>query len=96
MRQLQLDPARACYLVLRSERQNWRGLHIHESSPVERGTSLDAGAYAPSQYFPGVASRGLHGGIRCEDFEHRTFKNGSLDVIITQEVMEHVFDPAGV
>jgi 2-polyprenyl-3-methyl-5-hydroxy-6-metoxy-1,4-benzoquinol methylase len=50
----------------------------------------------PAQYFPGVALGGRHGGIRCEDLEHQTFKDGSLDVIITQDVMGHVFDPAEV
>ena len=31
-------------------------------------------------------------GFRCEDLERLTFPDGQFDVVITQEVFEHVFD----
>jgi len=33
-------------------------------------------------------------GFRCEDLENMTFGNESFDLMITQDVMEHVLDPA--
>jgi SAM-dependent methyltransferase len=33
-------------------------------------------------------------GFRCEDLENVTFENESFDLMITQDVMEHVLDPA--
>ena len=38
----------------------------------------------------------MHDGFRCEDLEKLTFDNASFDVIISQDVMEHVFDPPAV
>jgi SAM-dependent methyltransferase len=87
-------------LVLESVRPNWRALRIHESSPVDRGASLklrqECRDYVPTQCFPGVEIGTLRSGIRCEDLERQTFKDVSFDVVITQDVMEHVFDPAAV
>jgi SAM-dependent methyltransferase len=33
-------------------------------------------------------------GFRCEDLERQTFPDGSFDLVITQDVFEHVLDPA--
>jgi SAM-dependent methyltransferase len=32
-------------------------------------------------------------GFRCEDLENLTFEKESFDLIVTQDVMEHVLDP---
>jgi SAM-dependent methyltransferase len=34
------------------------------------------------------------GGIRCEDLQDLTFADASLDVVVTQDVLEHIPDPA--
>ena len=74
----------------------WRALKIHESSPD--GASSDfikrvAGDYSFSQYFPHGIPGEFMDGIRCENLEQLTFHNESIDIIITQDVLEHVFHP---
>ncbi len=77
---------------------NWRDLEIRRVSPVERGTSLrlarEAKGYMASQYFPDVKLGEIHRGYRNEDLEQLTFEDASLDLHVTQDVFEHVFDPA--
>lgn len=77
---------------------DWRAKVIHESSPVARGTSLrlknEATNYLATQYFPDVASGIMHQGFRSENLEQLTFKNDSIDLHVTQDVFEHIFDPA--
>ncbi len=76
----------------------WHEKVIHESSPVFRGTSLrlrnEAKYYQPTQYFPGVERGTIHRAFRNEDLEHLTFEDQSIDLHITQDVFEHIFDPA--
>ena len=76
----------------------WQAKVIHESSPVFRGTSLrlkgEAKEYLPTQYFPGIARGVTHRGFRNEDLEQLTFEDQSIDLHITQDVFEHIFDPA--
>lgn len=76
----------------------WRSLQIHESSPVCRGASArlrtEGQHYVPSQYFPEVPPGREHSGMRCENLEHLSFPAENLDLHVTQDVMEHIFDPA--
>ena len=77
---------------------DWREKIIHESSPVFRGTSLrlknEAKQYLPTQYFPGMELGITHRGFQNEDLEQLTFKDQSIDLHITQDVFEHILDPA--
>ncbi len=77
--------------------QKWHECRVHESSPVNRGASVrlrkQAREYIPSQYLPGVDPGVLFKGVRCEDLERMTFEDNSIDLHITQDVMEHVFHP---
>ena len=41
-------------------------------------------------YSPGT----IVNAVRCENLEHLTFDNESVDLHITQDVFEHLFDPA--
>ncbi len=76
----------------------WPEKFVHESSPIGRGASLrlkrECRQYLPSQYFPGVAPGSLRDGVRCENIEAMTFADQSVDLHVSQDVMEHVFDPA--
>ena len=76
----------------------WREKVIHESSPVLRGTSLrlknEAKDYLPTQYFPGLERGVQHRGFQNEDLEQLTFRDQSIDLHVTQDVFEHIFDPA--
>jgi 2-polyprenyl-3-methyl-5-hydroxy-6-metoxy-1,4-benzoquinol methylase len=79
---------------------NWPALSIHESSPGGRGASVriasEANGYIPSQYFPGESPGSVIRGYRNENLEALTFDDASLDLHITQDVMEHVFDASQV
>ncbi len=76
----------------------WRDSRIHESSPGPRGASeklrKQARSYIGTQYFLDVAPGEMRDGIRCEDLESLTFDDETFDLHVSQEVMEHVFDPA--
>jgi hypothetical protein len=88
---------RAIMQVLRTLHPNWRDLRIHESSPAPRGTSFvlqrDCERYSPTQFWPNIPVGEMHLGTRCENLEHQTFSDESFDVVVTQDVMEHLFYP---
>jgi hypothetical protein len=89
---------RALMMILDRLRPNWRWLRIHESSPAPRGVSpvlqRECAGYVASQYFPDRIGGEIYNGFRCEDISSQTFPDKSFDIVITQDVMEHVFDPA--
>lgn len=49
-----------------------------------------------SHYFPDQAFGTLVSGHRNENLEAMTFPSASFDVVITQDVLEHIYDPAAV
>jgi len=49
--------------------------------------------YVASQYFEGIASGSMHQGFRCEDLGRQSFPDGSFDLVISQDVLEHLPDP---
>lgn len=88
---------RAIMRVLEMYYPDWRNRVIHESSPISRGASVriaqQCKTYIPSQLFPDLAFGECKGGVRCENLETMTFADESIDLHITQDVMEHVFNP---
>ncbi len=84
--------------VINNVYPNWRNLKIHESSPGNRGTSTklsqECPQYIASQYDPGIEFGEIHpeNKYRSEDLENQTFENESFDLVITQDVFEHIFD----
>lgn len=88
---------RALMRVIESFYPRWRELTIHESSPGGRGASARLAelcpGYLPSQYFPDVPPGELKDGMRCENFEALSFADESIDLHVSQDVIEHVFDP---
>lgn len=80
----------------------WRDLRIHESSPGTRGASKkmleQCRHYTATQYHPSVPEGSMHpkDGWRCENLERQTFEDGTFDLVVTQDVLEHVFDPVAV
>ena len=85
--------------VIRDFYPNFRKLAIHESSPVGRGASSllrrECPFYSSSHYFPEIVPGQTHPRVhsRCENLEALTFPDSSFDLFVTQDVMEHVFDP---
>jgi glycosyltransferase involved in cell wall biosynthesis/SAM-dependent methyltransferase len=88
---------RALMQTIRELLPDYARLDIHESSPGNRGVSpllaAEAPGYVPTQFFPGVTLGSMHRGVRCEDLERQTFASESFDLVVTQDVMEHVFRP---
>jgi SAM-dependent methyltransferase len=88
---------RALMLVIQTYFPNWPKLVIHESSPVDRGTSTRLARqcknYIRSQFFPNEKLGKNVNGVRCENLEALTFSDKSIDLHITQDVIEHVFSP---
>lgn len=76
---------------------NWEDLVIHESSPGNRGASTRlrdrCRQYMPSQYFSECAPGEIVGGVRCENIERLTFADESIDIHVTQDVVEHLLHP---
>jgi SAM-dependent methyltransferase len=84
-------------LVIRQLLPDYPKLAIHESSPAARGLSTllqkEAPAYIATQFFPNAIPGSMFNGVRSENLEAQTFVSESFDLVITQDVMEHVFDP---
>jgi SAM-dependent methyltransferase len=91
-----LPRERALLTILNRRYPGWRELEIHESSPgLPSSTHLSDSCpdYLGTQYFPDVPTGEEHGGFRNEDLCRQTFADASFDLVITQDVMEHVLDP---
>ena len=88
---------RAIIVALNLFYPDWRNLKIHESSPSGVSSSFiqkNCLQYIPSQFFQDTPLGELKNSIRCENLEKMTFEDRSLDLIITQDVFEHVMNPA--
>jgi SAM-dependent methyltransferase len=89
---------RALMLTIEEFFPNWRKLIIHESSPRFRGVSKrllqECSNYIPSQYFNDQKPGSVVEGFRTENLEALTFDDNSIDLHITQDVLEHVFHPS--
>ena len=85
-------------LVIERYYPNWNNLIIHESSPVNRGASIklrsNAKTYVPTQYFPMERLGKTIRGFRNENLEMMTFEDESFDLVVTQDVVEHLYEPA--
>jgi SAM-dependent methyltransferase len=88
---------RSVIAVLESRMPKWRAGTLHESSPSATPASnylrANCPGYLATQFFPGVTLGQQHQGVRCENLEHQTFADASFDLVVTQDVLEHVFDP---
>lgn len=91
---------RALMVAIERYFPDWRNLTIHESSPANRGASKrlaqECSRYVASQFFPGVDPGSQVGDVRCENLEALTFRDASVDLHVTQDVLEHVYHPSKV
>ena len=88
---------RALHVVLKNEFPDWRTLSIHESSPGGAGSNklaAECPGYIATHFFPDVPKGGTKDGVRCENLEQQTFASASFDLVVTQDVFEHVLHPA--
>ena len=90
---------RALMGVIQMFYPNWRTLRVHESSPVHRGASRkledECAHYTKSHYDPALPFGSVHPdrGYQSEDLERQTFEDRAFDLVITQDVFEHLFAP---
>jgi SAM-dependent methyltransferase len=92
-----LPRERALMKVVAQEYPNWYDLKIHESSPGNRGHSVklkkENKHYTESQFFVNEPLGKLFNGVRNEDLENQTFDDESFDIVVTSDVMEHIYNP---
>lgn len=78
---------------------DYKELSVYESSPVGRGASVKlettCADYTASHYDPSVPFGECHPvrNYRSENLEALTFADEAFDLVVTQDVMEHVLDP---
>jgi len=90
-----LPRQRALIQVLESEFPGWPRLEIYEASPSGPASdrlSRECAHYLSSYCYSNVPLGSVHLGHRCEDLERLTFRDAQFDVVVTQEVFEHVLD----
>jgi SAM-dependent methyltransferase len=88
---------RAMIRVLGMVFPQWHELRIHESSPSgasSRKLQRECRDYIPTHYYLDTPQGSYKDGIRCENLGRMTFADQSFDLVITQDVFEHVLDPA--
>jgi ubiquinone/menaquinone biosynthesis C-methylase UbiE len=68
------------------------GIKIYEaaSSGIIHETLKSVKSYTCSEYFDGVKAGDVIKEIRCENLEELTFAENSFDIVIDQDVLEHV------
>lgn len=86
---------RALMSVLAMVRPNWHELRLWEVAPAGPASNklrAQCAAYQGSHYWPDVPPGTERDGVRCEDLEHPTWADGSLDVVVSSDVFEHIVD----
>ncbi len=79
--------------------RNWRDLEMHECGAGALSTRKFArestGGYSGSRYLVPDVPRGEIVGtfVSCQDIQDLTFADESFDLLITQDVLEHVLRP---
>ena len=93
---LSIPRFRALIHVLNERFPRWRDLAIHESSPAGPSSAKiarECKRYVATHFFPDTEPGTIRDGYRCENLERQTFADESFDVVVTQDVFEHVLEP---
>lgn len=87
---------RAIIFVLERFFPRYRIMKIHESSPggpASDKLQKECPDYTPTHLYPDLRPGEYKNGIRCENLEEMTFEDNSFDLMITQDVLEHILNP---
>jgi SAM-dependent methyltransferase len=87
---------RAVIEVIEQELPDWRDRPIFEASPGGGASDKlrrEGRRYLASHYFPDAEPGSTRDGVRCEDLERLTLADDSFDLVVTQDVLEHVLRP---
>lgn len=82
--------------VLDAVSPRWRECAIYEPSPsgaASEAIARQCPRRVATQYFPYVPPGEHLKGVRCENLERLTFGDATFDLVVTQDVMEHVLAP---
>ena len=94
------SPGRVRLLMLALDKfcPDWTSLIIHESSPGSHSGKIlkQNPQYSTSKYYPNKPLGSIINGFRNENLENLTFEDNQFDVFITQDVLEHVYNPEKV
>lgn len=89
---------RALMVIIEKYYPDWRNLSIHESSPgncsITNKLKGECKGYIGSQYYPKINPGIILNGYPNENLEKQTFENNIFDIVITQDVFEHIYNPA--
>lgn len=92
-----LPRERALMHVIESNYPNWKTLEVHESSPGNRGHSLKLKSqcknYTASHYYSNNELGVQVEQYQNENLEQLTLADNSIDIFVTSDVMEHIYDP---
>lgn len=86
---------RALILVLGIVRPDWRQASLWELAPAGPASDMlrrECTRYVGSHYRPDTPPGTVVDGFRCEDVERPSFADGSLDLVVSSDVFEHVID----
>ena len=75
---------------------DWKNLNIHESSPSTASSvyiKKYCKNYSASHFYQDIPPGQYKGEYRSEDLSNMTFGDQSFDIILSQDVFEHVMDP---
>jgi SAM-dependent methyltransferase len=84
------------YKALGQAQQSLRHLSIYSAASNEQLQSFlgdDNPNFVCSEYFPGVKEGDVKNGIMCQNIERLTFNNEQFDLVITEDVFEHIRRP---
>ncbi|MGE0145728.1 MAG: class I SAM-dependent methyltransferase [Planctomycetota bacterium] len=90
---------RAVIQVLHDSTPPVDGLCVHESSPSActwQWFRDHSGDYTASHWFPGAPNGSRVGAFVAMDLANQGFDDGSFDLVVTLDVLEHVADPHAV
>ena len=75
---------------------NWRAQDVYESSPaaaLSAKLATEGGFYTWSHFVPSQPLGTIVDHLRSENLECLTFDDEAFDIVVTQDVFEHVLRP---